>query len=226
MKKGERKPEVTSETPLTPREIRFLDAWFMTQPPFNGAEAARAVGYAKSGAAVTAVQILIKPNVIAEVNRRRALMDEVSEITKAQWLKSTERFYRANMRKVIDVNGHVLPIPEWGDDEAAMLAGIEVTEEFTMVEREGVKKAEHTGYTKKIKWVDPMKANEYYGKVRGFISDDPLPIDSSLKSLTIVFVNSQGRPVDVNFNPQTRQISRVDEPTRHTPGVTFVSHRG
>lgn len=219
MKKGERKPQVTAETPLTPRETKFLDAWFMTQPPFNGAEAARAVGYAKCGAAVTAVQILIKPNVIAEVKRRRTVMDEVSEITKAHWMKSTERFYRANMRKVIDVNGHVLPIPEWGDDEAAMLAGIEVTEEFTTVERDGIKRAEHTGYTKKIKWVDPMKANEYFGKVRGFISDDPPPIDISSLSINIAFVNAAGEPVDVTPVVSGTRDERVSSPP---PQVSFV----
>ena len=219
MKKHSRKKKdpVTAETPLTFREKRFVDALFMTTPPFNGSEAARAVGFSETSCRVQAVRLLTKDNVQAAIKSRQADMDKQSAVTREQWLKKAERFYYADVRKMIDEHGNVLAIPEMGDNEASLIAGFEIVEEFTQVERvDGKKKAEQTGYTKKFKLVDPMKAHEYYGKIRGFINDEIPENDEALKSLTIAFVNSKGERVDpktIGHTRPTRVIEhRLDGP--------------
>mgnify|MGYP001573286471 CR=1 FL=1 len=228
LKKGEKKPPVTAETPLTPREIQFLDAFFMSEPPFNGAEAARVVGYSSKCAKFQAVRMLTKVNLKAEIERRHLAIAAAAELTMEQWLKKgVDEFYHGSIKKMFDEHNNVLDIPLMHDREVAMIEGFEIVEDFTKVRNaNGTEAAVPTGYTKKFKLTPPIKRHEYIGKICGFITDKPLPVDPSLKSLTVVFVNAQGKPVDVNFNPHTRQISRVDEKPRHAPGVTFVGHRG
>ena len=216
-----KKPEVTAETPLTFREKRFIDAFFMSEPPFNGAAAARKAGFSEKSCAVQAYNLLIKYNVKAEIEKRQAEIERLSQVTREQWLKKGARFYHADMRKIVDGQGHVLDIPEWGDNEAAMIAGVKITEQFTQVEtKDGKKRAEHTGYVKEFKYVDPMKAHEYFGKISGFITDDT-PEDDSLKSLTLVFVNSKGERVDPKMIEQ-RKPPRVINPQSSDPGMKVV----
>ena len=60
-----------------------------------------------------------------------------------------------------------------------------------------------------------------YGKMMGFINDDPPEKDDALKCLNVVFVNSKGEPVDVNLHvpaKSTRVIEHVPPPT----GVKLV----
>lgn len=193
LKKGEKKPAVTAETPLTFREKRFIDALFMTEPPFNGAAAARKAGFSKKSCRVQAFNLLTKCNVKAEIEKRQVEIEKQSEVTRDQWLKKGARFYHADVRKIVDDHGNAIPLSDLDDNEAAMIAGIELVEEFTQVEKkDGIKKAEHTGYTKKFKLVDPMKAHEYYGKIRGYIKGDESPIPPAPINLNVTLTLKPG----------------------------------
>ena len=172
---------------LTAREQRFVDAFFLTTPIFNGSEAARAVGISTASCRVQAVRWLTKTNVKAAIDQRKRELEEASKITREDWLKKAERFYHGDVRKIFDAHGNVLDIPDLADNEAALIAGIEFVEEFAQVEQaNGKRSAEHTGYTKKVKLVDPIKAHEYYGKITGFyVEKKEISMDATLEELVL-----------------------------------------
>ena len=215
---GQKKPPVTAETPLTFREKKFVDAWFRSEPPFNGAEAARVVGYGVKCAKFQAVRMLTRVNLQAEIERRHRAIEKENEVTLEKWKKKGRRYYDFDVRKLVDSAGNPVDLQVLGDNEAAMISGIEVVENFEEVQQaDGKKKAVHVGYTKKIKFCDPMKGHEYFG----FISDEPPQTDDALKSLTIVFVNAKGERVAPTTIEQTK-TTRVIEHPPVTPGVKFV----
>jgi hypothetical protein len=103
---------------------------------------------------------------IAEI---RAVLVKASQVSLGDWLKKAERFYHADVRKLYDEFGNVKDIPTLGDNEAAMIAGFEVTEDYTKVRlNDGSQEAVPVGYTKKIKLVDPLEGHKYLGKVLGY----------------------------------------------------------
>ncbi len=108
-------------------------------------------------------------------------------VTRAEWRKKAERFYHADVRKMYDQVGNVLDLPALGDNEAAMIAGFEVVEDFTKVKKvDGTEDAVPTGYTKKFKLVDPLKAHEYLGKVLGYYTEKrELSGELTLKALVL-----------------------------------------
>lgn len=172
-------------------------------------------------------RLMAQGNIQAMVKQLSVPVDVRVRKSREDYLDLMEGATYHDPGKMFDSHGNPLEIREMPFAERMSIAGYEFEENFTKVQKaSGGSDAVPTGFTKKFKIIDRHKYAITYGKMMGFISDDPLPVDSSLKSLTIVFVNSKGRPVDVNFNPHTRQISRVDEQPRHAPGVTFVSHRG
>ena len=159
--------------PLTIRERRFVEALFHTTPPLNGSEAARAVGVSVKSCRVQAVKWLTKSNIQAAVDKRKQEIEQQDKVTRDEWLKKGRRFYRGDVRKLFDAQGNPIDIPNLGDNEAALIEGFEVVEDFTKVKKneEGTEQAVCTGYTKKFKLVSPIKAHEYYGKILGYYAD-------------------------------------------------------
>ena len=72
---------------LTERQRRFVDEYMACG---NGAEAARRAGYSEGIARVQASENLTKPNVKAEIERRRQEMSEDSEERRAKWIARWE----------------------------------------------------------------------------------------------------------------------------------------
>ena len=72
---------------LTERQRRFIDEYMACG---NGAEAARRAGYSEGIARVQASENLTKPNVKAEIERRRQEMSEDSEERRAKWIARWE----------------------------------------------------------------------------------------------------------------------------------------
>ena len=116
------------------------------------------------------------------------------------------------MRKLFDAHNNPIDIPLLGDNEAMLIEGFDVVEDFTKVKKnqDGQEQAVCTGYTKKIRYTKPKDVVEFVGKVMGYITDDPPePEDKALKSLRVVFVNSNGEQVDVDLNrPRAPQARR------------------
>lgn len=66
--------------PLTPRQSRFIDEWMIDM---KGAAAAERAGYSKKTSRAIACELLTKPYIQAELQRRRAALARELEITRA-----------------------------------------------------------------------------------------------------------------------------------------------
>ena len=159
--------------PLTYRERKFVNALFHTTPVMNGAEAARAVGFSKASAPVLACRLLMKVNVKAAIAARKVEVEKQNDVSKEQWEHKVRRLFHGDVRKLFDEHGNPLDIPLLGDNEALMIEGFEVVEDFTKVKsnKEGTEQAVCTGYTKKIKYTKPREALEFVGKALGYYAD-------------------------------------------------------
>ena len=101
-------------------------------------------------------------------------------MSKQQWLEKLDQMCRADVRKIFNAQGHVKEIHELADEEASIVAGVEVEENFAKVGD----KVEHVGYIKKIKLVSPEKISMSYGKARGWLKEqEEKPVEDN--SVTI-----------------------------------------
>jgi phage terminase small subunit len=163
----------TKLKPLTYRERKFVDALFLTKPPMNGTEAARVAGFSKVGASVQAVRMLRKVNIQAAIEKRKQAAETVAGVTKTQWENKVKRLFHGDVRKLFDAHNNPIDISLLGDNEALMIEGFEVVEDFTKVKNneEGTEHAVCTGYTKKIKYTKSREALEFVGKVLGYYTE-------------------------------------------------------
>lgn len=161
--------------PLTFRERRFVDELLLTTPPFNGTQAAIQAGYGKAGAAVEASRLLRKPKIQAAIAARKAQIEQQNDVSKDQFDQKVRRLFHGDVRKLFDEHGNPIDIPNLGDNEALMIEGFEVVEDFTTVknQEEGTEHAVCTGSTKKIKYTKPREALEFVGKVLGYYVEKP-----------------------------------------------------
>lgn len=155
---------------LTHRDKQFVHALFHTTPIMNGTEAARAVGYSKGSASVIATRLLAKDKIQAAIAIRKAEIEARNGITRDAWEHKVRRLFHGDVRKLFDAHGNPMDIPSLGDNEALMIEGFEVVEDFTKVKTNetGEEQAVCTGYTKKIKYTKPREALEFVGKALGY----------------------------------------------------------
>ncbi len=117
---------------------------------------------------VQACELHKNPKVALRINELQERMVSRCLMSKQQWLEKLDLMCRADVRKIFNAQGHVKEIHELADEEAAIIAGIEVEENFAKVGD----KVEHVGYIKKIKLVTPDKTHMNYGKARGWLKDE------------------------------------------------------
>lgn len=104
------------------------------------------------------------------------------QVTREQWMTKMESFFRADVRKMFDGPGNVKELSELDDDEAMMIEGFELVENFEKVGD----KAEHVGYTKKVKLTPKLKAMLEFGKVMGWYTEKKeLSLDKTLEELVL-----------------------------------------
>jgi hypothetical protein len=139
------------------------------------------------------------------------------QLTYARWLQEVDRVAIFDPRKLFDTHGNPIDIPALGDDEAAVIAGFEICEEFS---GKGANRVP-VGYTRKFKLVDKLKALELAGKARKFMEQDDGESDESKlkKSIQVVFVSVN----DSGGNGHANGDTAVNAPTRK---VTFVPAQG
>ena len=81
---------MSTDRKLTERQRRFIDEYMACG---NGTEACRRAGYSQNSETVLRVQAhenLAKPNIKAEIDRRRQAMSEDSEDRRAKWILRLE----------------------------------------------------------------------------------------------------------------------------------------
>lgn len=126
----------------------------------NGTQAAIRAGYSAKTARAIAQELLVKPEVVAKV---QALMDERAsrtQVTADRVITEVARLGFADLRKLFDDKGALLPVDQWPDDIAPAVSSVEVDELF---EGFGDNRVQ-VGYTKKVKLWDKGKALEMLGR--------------------------------------------------------------
>jgi phage terminase small subunit len=197
---------------LTAKEQAFLQEFPKDQ---NATQAAIRAGYSKKTAHVQGAQRLKRLHEQLREQLRDATLPTTTMSRQAafdRYIKEIERLSLSDSRKFYDSFGNPLEIPELGDDEAAVIAGFEVCEQF----KGKGESRKPVGYVRKFKLADKIGALTLLGKARGFFEhpdDDPSKLP---KCLEVRFVAPNGQ--------QNVQVN-VGTPIKRTPKVNFVDGR-
>ena len=167
---------------MTEAQKRFCDEYVID---FNGTRAYKAA-YPNckkdETAKAAASRLLTNVNVIQYIQEQKEELKEKINITKEQVINQIARIAFGDIRKLYNENGGLKNIQDLDDDAAAIVAGIETTEEFDGYGED----REQIGYTKKVKIASKDRALEMLGKYFG-IFKEKVEIDSD-------------KPFEVNIN--------------------------
>jgi phage terminase small subunit len=133
-------------------------------------------------ARVNGSKLLTKTNISEYIEQQKEQLKNKMEITQERVLQEMARIAFGDVRKLYNKNGGLKNIQDLDDDTAAILTGIETTEEFDGYGQD----REQIGYTKKVKMADKTKALDMLGKYFGMFKEK-------------VEVN-QDKPFEVNIN--------------------------
>jgi phage terminase small subunit len=203
--KAKKKPGATARTktppakkaakpPAAPKAVKAPGDAFSSLPPkqqqfvleylangFNGTQAARKVGYAAANADTQASRLLANPKIALAIAERVKKITVKREITAERVLDEIAKMAFLDPRKLFR-DGELVPIHELGDDTAASIAGIEVSE----IKDDGFV----TGQLKKIKIADKTRSLEMLGRYLKLFTDK---VEHS-GSLGVQLITSVPRP--------------------------------
>jgi phage terminase small subunit len=145
----------------------------------NGAKAARQAGYDTPHDRQTAYELLTKPYIQARVNDLRKDVVGRFNTAKERMIEELCRIAYGTLAPLFDENGKLKAPSEWNEDEAAIVASIETEETYEGSGEERV----WTGYSRKVKLWDKLKAHDQLSKLLGFYAPEKRELSGSL-SLT------------------------------------------
>lgn len=167
---------------MTEAQKRFCDEYVID---FNGTRAYKAA-YPNckkdETAKAAASRLLTNVNVTQYIQEQKEELKEKINVTKEQVINQIARIAFGDIRKLYNENGGLKNIQDLDDDAAAIVAGIETTEEFDGYGQD----REQIGYTKKVKIANKDRALEMLGKYFGIFTEK-------------IEVN-QDKPFEVNIN--------------------------
>lgn len=163
-KRKGRAPRELKDRPLTPQQILFVEAYLID---FNGKAAAIKAGYKPKAASAQASDLLTRPNIQAEFQKRFQKKLAKIELTEESVLNEIARLSFSDARKLLGPNGEPLPTQEIDDNTAACIAGLEVFEEYRGEGEERV----FVGYTKKYKLSSKTEALQMAGRYLKLFTD-------------------------------------------------------
>ncbi|MBQ5755387.1 MAG: terminase small subunit [Oscillospiraceae bacterium] len=149
---------------LTPKQRMFVEEYLVDM---NATQAAVRAGYSP-GAARQAYRLLKKPQVREAVDRALEKRAERTRVTQDRVVQEYARIAFMDPRRLFDREGRPLDVHLLADDEAAVLAGLEVVD---LYEGRGANR-ELVGYTKKYKLADKLKALEALSKHLGLFEEE------------------------------------------------------
>jgi phage terminase small subunit len=150
---------------ISQKHKRFCDEYIID---LNGKQAAIRAGYSPKRAEVTASEILAKENVKEYIQQRRKVLQKGLEITQERVLNEYARIAFFDIRKVYTDKNSLKAVKDFDDDSAAVVAGIEVFEEFSGYGES----REHIGNTMKVKLHNKVAALDALGKHLGLFQKD------------------------------------------------------
>lgn len=156
---------------LTPKQERFCLE--LMKPRADQASAYRAAfncGKMKDASVHTlASKLMNNLEIISRVKELKALAAQAVIITRAEWLHKLKLVcFESDVRKMFVGPGQPKEIHELDEAEAMLIEGFEVIENFQKVGD----KAEHVGYTRKVKLASKVKALLELGDAMGFYEPD------------------------------------------------------
>jgi len=151
---------------LTEKQEAFCQKYLID---FNGSRAAIAAGYSAESSAQEASRLLTKVNIQARINALRVEMGKGFNITRERIAQEYARIAFFDIRKIHTEDDTLKPITEFGDDEAAVVAGIE-TEDIWDRDVEG--KKIKIGQLRKVKVTDKRGALDSLVKLMGYAAPD------------------------------------------------------
>jgi phage terminase small subunit len=151
---------------LTPKQQLFVAEYLVD---FNATAAYQRAGYkahARS-AAVNAARLLTNADIAAEIEQKQQKLLQKVELTAEKVLQEVARIAFFDIRKMFDADGNPIPVHLLDSDTAAVIAGIDVSEEF---DGKGEDR-KIVGYVKKYKMADKNSALDKALKVLGLMRE-------------------------------------------------------
>lgn len=150
--------------PITPKKQRFVDEYLVD---LNATQAAIRAGYSAKTAHSQGPRLLDDVGVKELIAEAMAKRSESTKITAERVLQELGRVAFFDPRRLLNADGSPKPINELDDDTAAVLAGMDVQEEYVGVGDE----RRFVGYTKKVKMADKVAALSLAMRHLGMLTD-------------------------------------------------------
>jgi len=135
-------------------------------------------------ARVNGSKLLTKTNISEYIEQQKEQLKNKMEITQERVLQEMARIAFADVRKLYNESGGLKNIQDLDDETAAIITGIETTEEFDGYGQD----REQIGYTKKVKMADKTKALDMLGRYFGMFKekvevnqDKPFEVNITIK---------------------------------------------
>lgn len=178
---------VDAETGLLDQQRRFADEYLID---FNGRAAYQRAGYKARGASAdaAAARLLAKPEVQAYLAKRKEALIASTKVDQEAVLQRLAFMALGDVRTLFDANGNLKPMCDLTAEQASLLQGIEVFEEF---EGRGDDR-QFVGVTRKVKWVNRLDAVKTLGQHFGMFAKKvehsgpgggPIPVHQQLGDL-------------------------------------------
>jgi phage terminase small subunit len=154
---------------MTPKEIKFCQEYLLD---LNATQAAIRAGYSKRSARQIGADNMAKPYISAWIDEQRKAAAKRTELTQDRILQEYAKIAFSDIRKIFNEQNAVIDIKDIDDDTAASISSTESFEEYS---RDGVL----TGFTKKVKLWDKVRALDSISKVLGYNAAEKLEVENT-----------------------------------------------
>lgn len=148
------------ETKLTDKQARFVQEYLLD---LNATRAAERAGYSQKTAYAIGHDLLKKPEIQAALQAAMAERARRTEISQDRVLREYARIAFFDPRRLFGVDGGVLPVSDWDDDVAAVVAALDVAELGSG--------GDVVGMVKKLKLADKKGALDSLARHLGMFTD-------------------------------------------------------
>lgn len=149
---------------LTPKQQAFVDEYVID---LNATQSAIRAGYSPRSAGAISNALLQKHEIQLALKQVQEERSAKTKITAERVLQELARIAFFDPRNMLNADGSPKPIQDLDDDTAAVLAGMDIAEEYEGSGEDRVLK----GYTKKVKLADKVAALNLSMRHLGMLTD-------------------------------------------------------
>lgn len=149
---------------LTPKQQAFVDEYVID---LNATQSAIRAGYSPRSAGAISAALLQKHEIQVALKQVQEERSAKTKITAERVLQELARIAFFDPRNMLNADGSPKPIQDLDDDTAAVLAGMDIAEEYEGSGEDRVFK----GYTKKVKLADKVAALNLSMRHLGMLTD-------------------------------------------------------